>query len=242
MGYLLRIEPGLWIFSVGLVNLPFYAMEIRHHHCKDMNMIVGEIGPVEVELIYTVIFLVSGTYFGGDCFDKTLGEVSGVTLAWCTGIKVKTVVAVFSLVLVIIFTYDNIKDSLDKDAKETVRMLVPVFIIVGVSFLSGSLPSFTSETCVVYFLYQMVFAIVILKLMIFNMSGRPFTIMHIQYIYLVIPIVAYRVLAVSDELEALVTESCMVCALVEFLSIIYRLAKQYTATHNINFFTIKHKL
>lgn len=191
LGYLLRIEPNLWIFSIGLVNLPFYAMEIRHHHCKDMMMIVGDIGPVEVELIYSLIFIATGTYFGGNAFEKTFGEVSGVTYAWCEGIRMKTFIAFLSFFLVIMFTYDNIKDSLDKNSKETVRMLVPVFIIVGLSFMSAYLPSFVSETCVVYFLYQMVFAIVILKLMIFNMSGKHFTIMHIQYIYLVIPIVAY---------------------------------------------------
>jgi phosphatidylglycerophosphate synthase len=36
VGYMLRVEPGLWIFSIGLVNLPFYAMEIRHFYCKDL--------------------------------------------------------------------------------------------------------------------------------------------------------------------------------------------------------------
>ena len=71
VGYLLRVEPGIWLFSIGLVNVPFYAMEIRHYYCKDFVMIVGELGPVEVELIYSLIFVFSGLYIGGDGYDKS---------------------------------------------------------------------------------------------------------------------------------------------------------------------------
>ena len=71
VGYLIRVEPGIWLFSIGLVNVPFYAMEIRHYYCKDFVMIVGELGPVEVELIYSLIFVFSGLYIGGDGYDKS---------------------------------------------------------------------------------------------------------------------------------------------------------------------------
>lgn len=87
----------------------------------------------------------------------------------------------------------------------------------------------------------MVFAIVIVRLMMFNMAGKPFSIIHVQLTYLVIPIIAYFVVGVSVELEAIITISCMLCALFEFFFTIYRISKQYTALHNINFFTIKQK-
>jgi hypothetical protein len=35
-------------------------------------MIVGELGPVEVELIYTVILFLSGAYYGGESVEKSL--------------------------------------------------------------------------------------------------------------------------------------------------------------------------
>lgn len=241
VGYMLRIEPGLWIFSVGLVNLPFYAMEIRHHYCKDLVMIVGDIGPVEVELIYTIILVVSGGYFGGDAFEKTLAQVTGLNYGLLEGLKMKTLFAMLSFFLEIIFTYDNVKDSLEKNPKETMKFFIPVFIMVGLSFVSGQLPSFVSHTCIVYFLYQMVFAIIIVRLMIFNMAEKPFSILHVQYIYLLIPIIAYFVVGVSVELEAMITISSMLCSLFEFFFTIYRIAKQYTTLQNINFFTIKEK-
>ena len=73
IGYMLRVEPGFWILSVGLVNVPFFAMEIRHSFCKEFVMIVGEIGPVEVELIYSVLFFMTGAVLGGDFFDRPIG-------------------------------------------------------------------------------------------------------------------------------------------------------------------------
>ena len=61
--------------------------------------------------------------------------------------------------------------------------------------------------------------------MLFNMTGRPMDMIHIQFIYLIIPIVAYLVFGVSAQVEIMITRSCMVCSLLEFFSIIYRLAK-----------------
>lgn len=88
----------------------------------------------------------------------------------------------------------------------------------------------------------MVFAIIILKLMMFNMSGKKFPlVLNVQFIYLLLPIIAYFILGVSNELEAMITRSCMVCALFEFLFSIYRISVQYTTFHNINFFTIKNR-
>ena len=47
-----------------MVNFVFYAMEMKFVMCKDLKMVVGEIGPVEVELLLScIIFFVA--YFGG---------------------------------------------------------------------------------------------------------------------------------------------------------------------------------
>jgi len=153
IGYLLRVEPGIWLFSIGLVNVPFYAMEIRHYYCKDFVMIVGELGPVEVELIYTLIFLFTGFYIGGDGYERTLAEVTGVNMALLAGIKIKYFVTALTIILEIMFSYDNIKESLEKNSKETLRLMIPVFLIMCISLFHGQLPSVRNETVIVYFLY-----------------------------------------------------------------------------------------
>ena len=77
IGYLLRIEPTIWLFSIGLVNLPFYTMEIRHCYCKEFMMIVGEVGPVEIELIYSIILFFTGAVFGGDVYERSITDLTG---------------------------------------------------------------------------------------------------------------------------------------------------------------------
>jgi hypothetical protein len=71
----------------------------------------------------------------------------------------------------------------------------------------------------------MTFAIIILKLMLFNMSGKPFSVMHVQYIYPLIPVVAFLVLGVTAEREKMLTRACMVASFCEFFYTIYRLAR-----------------
>ena len=72
-------------------------------------MIVGDIGPVEVELIYTLIFLVSGLYFGGDSYDKTLFDVAGIDNLIFGGINIKYFLAGLTIFLALMFSYDSLK-------------------------------------------------------------------------------------------------------------------------------------
>ena len=241
IGYLLRVEPGFWLLSIGLVNVPFYCMEIRHCYCKNFLMIVGELGPVEVELIYSLILMMFGVCWGGNSMDMTVAELTGLSYSFLA-IKLKYTIAVLTFVLEILFAYDNVKDSFNINPKESIRLLTPVFILLGVGYLSSYLPSYYEETVIVYFMYQMTFAIIILKLMLFNMSGKPMSAWNIQYMYPLIPVVAYLVFGVSADLEIMLNRSCMLGAFIEFFYTIYRLSKQYCTEYNVSFFTIKQKL
>ena len=57
---MLRLDSPAWMIGFGLVNVPFYSMEIRHTICRHFNMKMGEVGPIEVELIFALIFGVVG--------------------------------------------------------------------------------------------------------------------------------------------------------------------------------------
>lgn len=187
-------------------------------------MIVGELGPVEVELIYTLIFFFTGAVWGCEAYETTFMEATGLSLSFLSDLKLKVLITMLTFLLVILFCYDNIKDSLEMNAKESLRLLLPVIIITGLSFISSLLPSFTEETVIVYFFYQMVFAILILKLMLLNMAGKPYSVLHIQFVYPLIPIVAFLVFGVSSELEIIITRSCLIFSFCEFFYIIYRLS------------------
>ena len=77
--------------------------------------------------------------------------------------------------------------------------------------------------------------------MLYNMAGRPFEAIHIQYIYPLLPIIAYFVLGASPQVEIMVTRSCFVLSLGEFFLIVARVSLQYMKEHKIQFFTIKTK-
>jgi hypothetical protein len=45
--YMLNLGPSNWLLCTGIINVAFFAMEMRHMMCKDFNIIMGEFGPVE---------------------------------------------------------------------------------------------------------------------------------------------------------------------------------------------------
>jgi hypothetical protein len=70
---MLRLDNNWWIYSVGLINLPMYAMEVKYVVCKNLKMIIGDFGPVENELIFTLIFIVSGIW-GAEKYEMSFGN------------------------------------------------------------------------------------------------------------------------------------------------------------------------
>ena len=73
------------------------------------------------------------------------------------------------------------------------------------------------------------------------MASRPFEQVHSQYLFPLLPVIAYQVLGVSVQTEVWVTRLSLVAALAEFFWIIARISKQYSARHKVSFFTIKDK-
>ena len=67
LGYLFRFDNLLFELMLLMVNIVFYSMEMKFILCKNLKLIVGEIGPVEIELIISTI-LVLGSYFGAAVF------------------------------------------------------------------------------------------------------------------------------------------------------------------------------
>ena len=78
LGYVFRFDNLLFELMFLMPNLIFYTMEMKYVICKNLKMIVGEIGPVEVELLMASI-LISAGYFGIDGLQQTLGEAFGTT-------------------------------------------------------------------------------------------------------------------------------------------------------------------
>jgi len=78
LGYVFRFDNLLFELMFLMPNLIFYTMEMKYVICKNLEMIIGEIGPVEIELLMASI-LISAGYFGIDGLQQTLGEAFGTT-------------------------------------------------------------------------------------------------------------------------------------------------------------------
>ena len=60
-----RFDNLLFELVFVMINVVFYSMEMKFILCKNLTLIIGEIGPVEIELILSSV-LVLGSVFGAD--------------------------------------------------------------------------------------------------------------------------------------------------------------------------------
>ena len=79
-------------------------------------MIIGEIGPVEIELIYGLIFFVTGSFLGGpEFYGINLSEITGVQNGFLQAVTLRKLLAMISVVLIVLFVIDNLKEALEKN-------------------------------------------------------------------------------------------------------------------------------
>lgn len=63
MGYIFRFESRLVEFMLIMVNIVFYSMEMKFLMLKDLKLVIGELGPVEIELSLAIGYFCA-YYFG----------------------------------------------------------------------------------------------------------------------------------------------------------------------------------
>jgi len=63
--YVFRFDNFTFESIFMMTNLIFYTMEMKFVMCKNLKIVVGEFGPVELELVMTTICICAG-YFGID--------------------------------------------------------------------------------------------------------------------------------------------------------------------------------
>ena len=170
MGYVLRLDPGWMCISFALINLPMYGMEIKFILTGTLSITAGgdAIGPVEIELLFTIIFMISGI-FGV----KGLGDpVSNVfsflpdTFLW------KHLLATVFLILLCFFTLDNIYSSFRISFWKTTRYMMNPILTIANAAVAGylGLYTFNYQFTLFFMLHQMVFAIASYRLMLSNMT------------------------------------------------------------------------
>lgn len=90
LGYLFRFDNRVFEFMLIMTNIVFYSMEMKFIMLKNLKLVIGEIGPVEIEILLALI-CVSGFCFGTDTLQLTLGSLLGFENEWIAPIQLKFV-------------------------------------------------------------------------------------------------------------------------------------------------------
>ena len=139
VGYVLRLEPGWLCLSFGLINMPMYSMETKFIFTGKLSITAGGdgIGPVEIEVLFTLIFLFSGIFGVAGLGDPVYEAWFGENFLW------KYLLAIVFIILLCIFTVENLLDSFKISFKQTAIYLAnPIFTILNAA-LAGYLGLFT---------------------------------------------------------------------------------------------------
>ncbi|MFO0116743.1 MAG: CDP-alcohol phosphatidyltransferase family protein [bacterium] len=94
LAYLLRVNnPILEILFICL-NVIFFMQEAKYLLCKELILNVGEIGSIEIEHLFSAMFILA-SYYGSSVYDMTLGETFNFSLGTglISGLKWKIVIA-----------------------------------------------------------------------------------------------------------------------------------------------------
>jgi hypothetical protein len=133
MGWIIGIPPGILCLSYGLINLPMYTMEINFILTGTLTITAtDELGPVEMELIFSSIFLLAAI-LGVNGMQKKVIESLGWSfisenLLW------REILAFIFVVLLCMFTLDNINNAMKTNAKKTLYyLLAPIFVLINAS-------------------------------------------------------------------------------------------------------------
>ena len=242
MGFVLRVQPGWLCLAFALINLPMFSMEIKYILTGTLSITAGDdgVGPVEIELLFTVIFVISAI-FGVEGLGSTVG--SSETLQW------KHLLSVVFVFLLCFFTVENLASSLKLNFKKTAHYLMnPIFTLANAS-LAGYLGLFTFkyEFVVFFLLHQIAFCISSYRLMLSNMVKSDFRVFHFESIFVVVPTLVQLTKFISPsvdihEYEKYVTYGCLGSLFVLFYLHMYLLSQQYLARGEYkNFWVIRRR-
>jgi len=163
IAYLFGLQGPLEIVCIQ-INVTFYFMELRQLIMGSLVMNVGEIGPLEMELLLTIIFASAG-YFGPEIWSTpiSLGLISA---------SPGQIFAVIFIALFILFFLDDFLPCIFKNPKRTIYLCIPIFMAVNLFVGWRNLPFFGAYRAYAYLVVHSVIANTTLDLMWNCMTSR----------------------------------------------------------------------
>lgn len=142
IGYLFRLDNLFFEMMIVMINIVFYSMEMKYILCKNLNLNLGEVGPVEVELGLTVILLL-GYWFGSGIYQQTLFDLFAIENSFMRDIQFKYVTGGLLTPLLALFLYDNLGDCLKDNFGKSVTIFTPCLIHLVLGYLISYTASYS---------------------------------------------------------------------------------------------------
>lgn len=140
LAYSFRFD-NIYFESIFLfVNAVFYTMEMKFVICKNLHMIVGEIGPVEFELFLSTLIWSVAFFCGVEVYQDTIDSHINIDpagyFAFFIGVQWKFVAGCIFLPLLILFLHDNLGDCFATSFKSSMYYLLPIISVFSMGYTS----------------------------------------------------------------------------------------------------------
>lgn len=135
----LRAEPSMLLLCGCFVNSVAHGMEVRFVVTKKLVLNMGEIGPNEVEFIFSGIVIFGGLY-SHNVFLNTLGATFGIQ--FLDGVTWRTCIAGLLMVLYMLMLLDSLSAALQQDFLRTLYYMLPLVYVVSLFLLHSQMAIF----------------------------------------------------------------------------------------------------
>ena len=138
-------------------------------------MIVGEFGAVELELILTTLFCLTG-YFGNEFMFNTIGSTFELDSSNpIAEYKWNFVLGTILSPIVPIFMYENLGPCLAKKPVETFWLFLPILEVYAIVVLTSYCPVYITSRAWLYILWNSTIGSIGLNLMLTSMTKKKFS-------------------------------------------------------------------
>lgn len=176
-GYILKAKPGLMCLSFATINYTAYSMEMAFIITGSFDQHAGEfdIGPVEIELILTVLFGLAGV-FGYQGVDRGVSEMlpEGVGQYVPEYVRMQHFLAALFSFLIAIFVVENVIKSFKFNPLLALRLTLSPFVPLAPAIIQGWLNTtvFREHFVLFFLVHSFSTNAQTYRLMISNMTRR----------------------------------------------------------------------
>jgi phosphatidylglycerophosphate synthase len=156
LGYLCRFDNYILEQIFLMSNVVFHSMEMKYLMCRgQLQMTVGEVGPLELEAFLALLFIITGGVIGPECMQLNLGDCFGVTNTTLAAVQLKHITGCIFLPLLFGFLYDHLGDCIKASSKSALFYMTPVLVNMFLGFLLSFSLAYKNERAIFYVFINM---------------------------------------------------------------------------------------